>query len=783
MNRAHGEEDEEEDAGYATPDSAAGGHLSLDDDAIILSDEELVLDDDDGASSPPPTRTEDDAAATTPQIPPPRPKTHPLRRYLRSWGSKADQPSFTLVEEEEEEGEDSSSDGSIEFEDYSFRPLFEHQVILQTPVSWDDMPILPTNFVTATTNDPPIRMTQTRANQFVWEQALLVRAVLQLTAEREQIGVEGDTESSDNIWKKGPLKKLSLGNWKVKYVELRRGNLCYYEDSDHSGRKILHLRVDDTIVQSRTDLKGFCFEVVVPGTPARVWMARSEEERQSWMKAIVSACIGRDDDPRDLDLAPHHEALEVYTTVRENIAHVDTHDDYVQTIQHAMQDMATLQIPVQWVRELIPEEKTKLPHRSTERDAYKRLQTSINEFWKGLSTTSFSINNHLIASDSPYAAERTLGSLTRCIMEFDKAFADDDAEPDIALPSISELQAVSHARQILLTMLKSKEHRDAVKVVTHLLRHDELVDILPKSEEAIHLEVSFAGEDLPVDEDVLDSSELSGWVRTRRKNGNRWRRRFAVLSGAVISYYEAASPRPHGLRGQIVLGGATVHAVEEGTDTMALCVISADEERLFAFDDEATREQWKEAIQTAIDSCIVSTVPKTKRSILNQAERFVKGVATDASLRSGIRVIRSATGGGMRQSIKVIKTATGGGIRVIRSARRGAVGMLQRKSTDDAPFQRRPSMQMLMNTTTVLKREPTVQCVAQSTQEFQIMEHCKLPTAIPDRIMTVRAKLFQAFLLSGGPNGRLAKGDALVELEFLPKTLDGDNTTTLPLME
>jgi hypothetical protein len=28
-------------------------------------------------------------------------------------------------------------------------------------------------------------------------------------------------------------------------------------------------------------------------------------------------------------------------------------------------------------------------------------------------------------------------------------------------------------------------------------------------------------------------------------------------------------------------------------------------------------------------------------------------------------------------------------------------------------------------------------------------------------------KLFQAFLLSGGPNGRLARGDELVELEFV----------------
>ena len=32
-------------------------------------------------------------------------------------------------------------------------------------------------------------------------------------------------------------------------------------------------------------------------------------------------------------------------------------------------------------------------------------------------------------------------------------------------------------------------------------------------------------------------------------------------------------------------------------------------------------------------------------------------------------------------------------------------------------------------------------------------------------------KLFQAFLLSGGTNGRLTRGDALVEIEFF----DGDS--------
>lgn len=38
----------------------------------------------------------------------------------------------------------------------------------------------------------------------------------------------------------------------------------------------------------------------------------------------------------------------------------------------------------------------------------------------------------------------------------------------------------------------------------------------------------------------------------------------------------------------------------------------------------------------------------------------------------------------------------------------------------------------------------------------------------------VRVKLYQAFLLSGGPNGRLSRGDELIEMEFMGMG-DGDH--------
>jgi hypothetical protein len=38
----------------------------------------------------------------------------------------------------------------------------------------------------------------------------------------------------------------------------------------------------------------------------------------------------------------------------------------------------------------------------------------------------------------------------------------------------------------------------------------------------------------------------------------------------------------------------------------------------------------------------------------------------------------------------------------------------------------------------------------------------------------IRVKLYQAFLMSGGPNGRLSRGDELIEMEFFGLD-DGDH--------
>jgi PH domain len=494
-------------------------------------------------------------------------------------------------------------------------------------------------------------LTSAEATEFVLDHNTLLQAVLQLLAERDQVGVEGSMDSTENIWKKGSLKKLSFsvgrrmnqrpavaGAWKVKYVELRRGNLCYYEDSGKTGCKTIHLRQADTIVQE-SDSRGprFVFELLVQGSPTRYWMASSEEERQAWIKAIQLATIGDDAPRKDLDLQPYEESLEVYESVRESIQLADSQELYLEAIQRAMKELASLQVPVQWVQEQIENELSPILLGTLKppkfgRSPQKLLKSSIAEFWKNMNQTTFSINGLTVSRNTQLSSERIVGALTRCILEYDKEYvASYGRDVDGAESTyISELQAISYARHILLTVLRSKERQDTSFVVRYLLENPNVMiseqnpsddtDINP-----VNIEVSFAGEDLP--DEFLHSEEMASWVwtRTRRKNpssiaatvssgGRKQRNTFAVLSGTVLSYYAAASPRPHGLRGQLVLS-STTSVRYEGEEIMpdndsslsgvrhVLCIVSeSHQDRLLSFENYNDLMTWKDAIQLAIDT-------------------------------------------------------------------------------------------------------------------------------------------------------------------------------------
>lgn len=765
-----------------------------------------------------------------------------LMRYIRSWGSNAkiqEPPSAAsmanmampmvdgyasssdeqqrLYEDDDDDDVDSWSDSQPDAS--VVRWAADH-------LDWETLPVIPDRFLSETTTSPYLdcsllpegSLIQRDGQRFAEEQGLFLQAVLQLLAERDQVGVEGSIHSGDNIWKKGPLKlwtkrpgTASL-RWKVKYVELRQGNLTYYDDSG-SGRMTIHLRQADTVVSEQPSSKSdhYIFDLAVAGSPPRSWMASSEEERSSWIRAIQSAMIGDEAPRRELDLGPHQEALSVYQRIRTAISEADSRELYLEAIRSASpEEDFTLQLPVEWVRTQIKRnddneddqrQLTQRPTSSRTTTAHRQLKSSISDFWKRMSETSFAINGATVPRTSPLSSQRVIGAVARSILEYDRAFTGDG--------QMTELQAVSYARNILLAALRSKEQEDAWATVQHLLRNDEVVVLSKRNDEEffVNIEVSFPGEELPEDMLAPISDDMAGWLWIRRPKqpAKTTKKRYAVLSGSVLSYYEEASPRPIGLRGQLIISANSVlkQLKQEELDGESYHVLSVStpqgQERILLFDQEEDFNEWKESIQASIDSCAETLAEKAaeavmsdhvvatpenrpKKSIRKSAERVAERVTerviktadgiikgADEGIRGGIRVIKGAKDG----SIKVVKTATDGSIKVLR----GAVGRLRPSTrssswSDDngsksGRLQRRPSMQMLLNNTALSGKrdEPSVQCVFQATHSFWISARDDLAVE-QVRLVLVNAKVYQAFLLLGGPSGRIARGDALIELDF-----------------
>jgi PH domain len=763
--------------------------------------------------------------------------------------------------------DDSDDDWAMPLEDYTQHP--ENQ-----PGFWTSLPYVPSHFVhenaesgqplpylepdfkTLIQNDPSLIETL----HFVLDHKFYLRALFQLLAERDAVGVEDSILDNENIIKKGPLRKKYLGKANYKYVELRKGNLVYFGDDDGEGRKTIHLRsatasckaADDsptdagkdgvgsshsppgthsssgtgggppsmhqaaaslsaglttavnattsaasTITGGPSATAGFEFHLWVEGK-RYAWLANSNGERQSWVKAIRSAMIGEvNDDDWGMSLntalspnlaaddlrATYKEALESYQKLQSHLQKATTLHGYLESIlalaphPDSASTTPALQIPLKCLSEHMPTKDGGDTKKATPSQR-RRVKQEIKEFWDMLIQYDFAINGHVIDRQSPCAAERIIGSIVRCILDYDHSFAESGTA---GMPSvteagatdkptkrsdthrISELDAVSYARSILLLMIKSKTSGDVEFAVDNLLKNEGLVRVegidgppgLSTASDALHIDVSFAGDDIVDHNDDGElSNEASGWVMVRRSKYNTWKSRFCVFAEGVFSYYENAHPRPHGLRGQLLLSGATLSEVDDEKDRvredaglyiLRLTMNGQERERQFAFESEDDFLEWKEVIQHAIDGCDV-----------NPSTRKVNDDGTDpdgARESTGHKKTMSMTiiGGGTKlisyatdESIKAIKGATDSSMKVVKGgtkaimdatgALKGATNLMfrsirssrarsKRGANNKRPIRKTPSLQFLMERTRTAKtgkREPTVQCVVQTTSEFRI---------------------------------------------------------------
>jgi hypothetical protein len=570
---------------------------------------------------------------------------------------------------------------------------------------------------------------------FAWEHHLLVKGLLQLLAERDHVGVEGDVHDTSNVLKMGPLKKKSRNLWTVKYVEIRQGNITYYADSTggRGERKTIHLRKRTCTCQAAAKdctSGGFVFEVIVEGGPKRLWMAKSEEERQGWIRAINQAMIGETEDSQDvpLDLTPYQSAIEEYQAVQSALQQVKAQQDYlvaVDSLLYRQRSSSALRIPMKWIREqVVQEEEEKRKEPDT---AHERVRSTISDFWKKLSNTSVVINGCLVEANSVYSAERVIGALSRCILEFDEV----DGNKEIgsikrakANTFMTEVEAVSHARSMLTGILRSKSRGDAFSAVEKLVRNDDVVSIQLESSEPLRIDVSFAGDDFS--EYEPQPHDLTSWLLTKMKKSKTWKERYFVVSEGVLSFFEKADPRPSGLRGQLVLSNAEVQTIDE----QSLQIQTKDNELQLRFDDRAIFVKWRSVLERAADpqngveSSLIA-VSHESRASRRQKKAYIVG---------NVKPLKGATEAGVKvgkRAMKAMKGAKDAGMKSIKSARgmiaRGIRGGPKDGLSPDGS-RRRPTTEMLCASTRALasrskneKREPTVQAVVELNNVFKVM--------------------------------------------------------------
>uniref|UniRef100_A0A7S3LA09 PH domain-containing protein n=1 Tax=Amphora coffeiformis TaxID=265554 RepID=A0A7S3LA09_9STRA len=294
---------------------------------------------------------------------------------------------------------------------------------------------------------------------WVKEHGIFLKAALDLLQERDKhaptVGMMDPV-----VLKAGPLKKASIlmkGIWKVKYVEIRRGMLSYYENlqnEDKLIRKDVPLQAHDCTVRavkvhpSKAALQlttnrrgGAIFEVVVGGAK-KLWMASSRDERQSWMQTIRNATVGgslttsndhsdhrgrlRMVNPR----SPYRHDLRLYLKTQSALRAASSQAEYVSALSQLQKERPSLQIPVKWIAKEQEEQQIQQAQQQMQgaeatspadgQQAFveEEVDRSIEQLWRDLQRDSVAINGKIYRGDNGLGPQGIMGALAHRILQF-----------------------------------------------------------------------------------------------------------------------------------------------------------------------------------------------------------------------------------------------------------------------------------------------------------------------------------------------------------------------------
>jgi len=535
---------------------------------------------------------------------------------------------------------------------------------------------------------------------FASEHRIFVRAMLSLLTERDKFAIDAANADDPQTIKVGTLKKAShlmKGVWKVKYVEIRRGLLSYYDDSGdrskfewNSGNNVSGPVSRDGLIENggtshnhknqrksyplRASLctcravkvhnkresssprlpfqTGYIFELTVEGGPKRLWMANSREERQAWVQAIHNAMIGGsvtlgnsyvDYNFVEGDLgipqkSPYKNDLEIYVSVQRELQQARTVEKYLIALECLCQ--RRLKVPVQWIKEqmkrksrknevqndifgeanigngisqLWKEMKNRHNRNEYQNKAFEEgnMSVGITQMWKDMLRDSVKINGVVLEGDKGHGPERIIGALVQLILKFDKISMEEQnimrqktSKRGKMRHPIKEYEAVSIARDVLLSVNRTRSAGDSYYCVEKLCSNQNLVVLCPFSAKAEPLRITVSETSLNDRQFKSKQKDCKGWIKIRHKITKRWKKRYCILGeGGVLSFYEKEKPRPYGLRAQIIMLHAKMSISEMGGNKYIVTIESRDRssEQQFCFENKKILLVWKEAFQKAIE--------------------------------------------------------------------------------------------------------------------------------------------------------------------------------------
>jgi hypothetical protein len=620
------------------------------------------------------------------------------------------------------------------------------------------------------------------ALNFAMEHRILLRAVLDLLSERDRHApVVGMMDPV--IVKSGSLKKAShlvRGTWKVKYVEIRRGMFSYYENAvskDATGegellRKDIPLEANSCTCRAvklhQKALKlapgGAIFEMTVNGTK-RLWMAKSREERQAWIQAVNNAMAGasvtRGDsftDHRGLvrgvsSRSPFKSDLRQYQKMQSSLRNASFKLEYVQGLRDLLHH--SLKVPVKWIAK-----QGELATESTEH-AFREsnVASSIDQLWKDLQRDSVCIDNELFRGDSDHGPEEIVGALMRRLLGLGRG-----GDGSHSRHNLSETQAITYARDILLSGNRTRTGGDSYFCANTLCRHPELVVIVPSAmvAEPVMLNVT---EDISETTSLHGMGDKIGWIRTRNTLQRNWKKLFFVLSEGMLSYYESALPRPHRLRGQLVLTDATIgitsreQVIDGKAFTQYVMQVATKEEmieRQLLFQSEVRMLDWTYALECAIKAKDLAKRTPRRRISTNEDETVKKGNrrrshTTDEETNKSHRRLSSAPLESETPSTKLEGTNL-----AVQATKDHAASL----GLDPDAIENRLALY-------ARKKSSALVVSLQASTEYKICTTDPQGDESEDTWARLRTKFIQNFRITGGHHGRIMRGEELVHVSVV----------------